>query len=627
MALETLNDDASSGGWPSYVSSNLSLGNPGSFVNTAGGIPMPPVQGLNPGAPMPSPGTALPIGGAPPAEMPLPPAPRIPSFQVPGAPSDSVLTPAQKMQQAYAQYDEVLKKQSALNSRAPWFQMAAGFLDPGKTGSFGESLGKASGAIGQHRLEQQKNAIPLAKARLELMQAGYGLERQISAQQNFARLVGGGSEGAPRIAVAGSGDYNPADPKAPDTLTRVGAKVDPYEAKNAIPINKSLVDQFASAHPEAKEQIAYLLKRLEMDQPNISVTSGGDFYNAKTGKIIGSTTALKQELTQTPFGDFNMTPQQYKQFLTLQNPEEQKKFLGTIAGTDDRGNPINASTRASAVKASETLSTERAKAAVKGEEELRKDAITGMAILPVLDRAQALAAKIPKDKFGILGKGDVAQVMAGLMKPDSKGDMSTLITALRSANASPEIINLFNDLDGQIAVAEAEYIAALGLGAQQSDFRVKFFQSIHPNSTKDMAGAFMAKINEFKGRYDWSVQKNTIYHEINKERAEKGLPPVLPDEFITHSTYKQRYDQYRKNYAEGAPVGFTTGPTTSATTAPAVPRETPTRAAIESRVGTAGYGPSAAGTAIVAPPTTTSLQDTLLEMKRKREAARTQTTP
>jgi len=627
MALETLNDDASSGGWPSYVSSNLSLGNPGSFVNTAGGIPMPPVQGLNPGAPAPAPGMALPTGGAPPASMPLPPAPRIPSFQVPGAPSSSELTPAQKYQEALGQYEEILKKQSSLGSRMPWFQMAAGLLDPGKTGSFGESLGKASGAIAQHQLEQQKNAIPLAKARLELMQSGYGLARQVSAEKDFAKLLGGGSEGAPKIAAAGSGDYNPADPKAPDTLTRVGTKVDPTENLNATPINMSHVLAFTMAHPEAKEQILMLTKAAEMNQPDINLTPGGDFYNKKTGKIIGSTTALKQELTQTPFGDFNLTAQQYKQFLTLQSPEEQKKFLGTIAGTDDRGNPINASTRASAAETSKTLSTERAKAAVTEEQLMRKEAVTGMAILPVLDRAQALAAKIPKDKFGILGQGDVAQVMAGLMKPDSKGDMSTLITALRNAKASPEIINLFNDLDGQIAVAEAEYIAALGLGAQQSDFRVKFFQSIHPNSTKDMAGAFMAKINEFKGRYDWNVQKNTIYHEINKERAQKGLSPVLPDEFTTHPTYIERYNQYRKNYAEGAPVGFTTGPTTSASTAPAVPREPPTPAAIESRVGTAGYGPSAAGKAIVAPPTTTSLQDTLLEMKRKREAARTQTTP
>jgi hypothetical protein len=559
--------------------------------------------------------------------MPPPPAPRIPSFQVPGAPSSSELTPAQKYQEALGQYEEILKKQSSIGSKMPWFQMAAGLLDPGKTGSFGESLGKASGAIAQHQLEQQKNAIPLAKARLELMQSGYGLARQVSAEKDFAKLLGGGGEGAPKIATADSGNYNPGDPKSPEVLTRVGTKVDPTENLNATPINMSHVLAFTMAHPEAKEQILMLTKAAEMNQPNISVTSGGDFYNTKTGKIIGNTTALKQELTQTPFGDFNMTAQQYKEFLVLKTPEDQKKFLGNIAGTDERGNPINASTRVSAAETSKTLSTERAKAAVKDEQELRKDAVAGMTILPVLDRAQALAAKIPKDQFGILGKGDVAQVMAGLMKPDSKGDMSTLITALRNAKASDEVINLFNDLDGQIAVAEAEYMRTMGAGARQSDFRVKFFQSIHPNSTKDMAGAFMAKLNEFKGRYDWDVKKNTIYREINEERAQKGLSPVLPDEFTTHPTYVEKYNQYRKNYAEGAPVGFATGPTTSAPTAPAVPGEPPTPAAIESRAGTAGYGPSAAGKAIVAPPAATSLQNTLIEMKKKREAAKTKTTP
>ena len=592
-ALDTLDENSSDNGWPSYVPSNLALGNPGAAVNNVGGVPMPAPQGLNAGATQPAPGMV-------PAGMP-PPAPSIPSFQVPGAPTSSDLTPAQKYQQALGQYEEILKKQSNLGSQMPWFQMAAGFLDPGRTGSFGESLGKASGAMGKYQEEQQKNAIPLAKARLELMQSGYGLERQVAAEKDFAKLLGGGAEGAPKIATADSGNYNPADPKAPDMLTRVGTKVDPAEAANATPINKSLVDQFVNAHPEAKEQISYLTKRLEMDQPNISVTQGGDFYNTKTSKIVGSTTALKQELTQTPFGDFNMTPQQYKEFLTLKDPTEQKKFLGTIAGVDDRGNPINASTRASTAETSKVLSTERAKAAVKEEQKMHTEATTSMHILPVLDRVQALAAKIPKDQFGILGKGDIAQALAALAKPGSNGDTSDLMKALRNSTASDNIKNLFNDIDSQIGVAEQEYLNQAGAGASRSDYRVKFFQSIHPNTMKDMAGAFDAKINEFKNRYDWDIKTLQLYHEVNDQREQQGLPPILPDRFKTSDPYRNAYNEHRKLYAEGAPSRSLIGPTTAPAPVP-VPSAPLSPAALESKVGNQGYGPSSAAKAAVAPP-------------------------
>ena len=71
--------------------------------------------------------------------------------------------------------DELLAQKG---SGTPWFKIAAGFLAPTKSGSFGESLGNAAGAMGEYQAEQDKNKIPMAQARLGLLQS------RISAQKD-----------------------------------------------------------------------------------------------------------------------------------------------------------------------------------------------------------------------------------------------------------------------------------------------------------------------------------------------------------------------------------------------------------------------------------------------------------
>jgi len=144
---------------------------------------------------------------------------------------------------------------------------------------------------------------------------------------------------------------------------------------------------------------------------------------------------------------------------------------------------------------------------------------------------------------------------------------------------------------------------------------------------KDMAGAFDSKVNEFKNRYDWQVKTLQLYHDVNDDREKKGLPPLPPDRFTTSKPYTDAYNEHRKLYAEGAPASSAVGPTTApAAIAPTVPGERPTQAAIESRAGAAGYGPNESGRAIAAPPALTVIQQQLFEMKKKRDAAKAQTT-
>jgi hypothetical protein len=70
------------------------------------------------------------------------------------------------------------------NQQIPWFQLASQFLNPGRTGSFGEALGNAAGALGKSQEEQQARRMPLMQAGLKAAE----LENQMSSQDLMGQL-------------------------------------------------------------------------------------------------------------------------------------------------------------------------------------------------------------------------------------------------------------------------------------------------------------------------------------------------------------------------------------------------------------------------------------------------------
>ena len=81
--------------------------------------------------------------------------------------------------------DELLAQKG---SGTPWFKIAQGFLSPTKTGSFGESLGNAAGAMGEYQAEQDKNKIPLAQARLGLLQSRISAQKEQDVKNLLPQL-------------------------------------------------------------------------------------------------------------------------------------------------------------------------------------------------------------------------------------------------------------------------------------------------------------------------------------------------------------------------------------------------------------------------------------------------------
>jgi hypothetical protein len=92
-----------------------------------------------------------------------------------------------------AKYNESIQKVlEAFENRSqiPWFKMAAAFADPGRTGTFGESFGKAMGTIGQAQEEDRARALPIAQMRAQLAGQQYEMSKEEKALNAFAAALG-----------------------------------------------------------------------------------------------------------------------------------------------------------------------------------------------------------------------------------------------------------------------------------------------------------------------------------------------------------------------------------------------------------------------------------------------------
>jgi hypothetical protein len=91
-------------------------------------------------------------------------------------------------------YDAIQKTLTALEARTQQgpnlFQVGAALLDPGRTGNFGEALGRASGVIGQYQEKQREAELPIAQMRAQLAGQKYEVENQGKALQLLSSTLG-----------------------------------------------------------------------------------------------------------------------------------------------------------------------------------------------------------------------------------------------------------------------------------------------------------------------------------------------------------------------------------------------------------------------------------------------------
>jgi murein DD-endopeptidase MepM/ murein hydrolase activator NlpD len=92
-----------------------------------------------------------------------------------------------------AKYNSAIDAQiKALDNRGNtnWFNIAAAFANPGRTGSFAEGFGNAMGVVGKQREVEEANAMPIAQMRASLASQQLGVANKQKAYGIFANAMG-----------------------------------------------------------------------------------------------------------------------------------------------------------------------------------------------------------------------------------------------------------------------------------------------------------------------------------------------------------------------------------------------------------------------------------------------------
>lgn len=91
-------------------------------------------------------------------------------------------------------FDAIQKTLAALEARTQQgpnlFQVGAALLDPGRTGNFGEAVGRAAGVVGQYQEKQNEAQLPIAQMRAQLAGQKYEVENQGKALQLLSATLG-----------------------------------------------------------------------------------------------------------------------------------------------------------------------------------------------------------------------------------------------------------------------------------------------------------------------------------------------------------------------------------------------------------------------------------------------------
>ena len=126
-------------------------------------------------------------------------------------------------------------------------KVAAGFLAPAKTGSFGESLGKVAGKVGPAEAAAMKEQQDIAQQKLAVAGQGLELQRLKSRDAELARYLGEGSKGpmagpqaapvaGPRAGGLSAAEAAPEPVSAPPTGPLTAAAAKPAGEVVAAPI-------------------------------------------------------------------------------------------------------------------------------------------------------------------------------------------------------------------------------------------------------------------------------------------------------------------------------------------------------------------------------------------------------
>jgi hypothetical protein len=377
-----------------------------------------------------------------------------------------------------------------------WLAAAQGFLGPTRTGSAFEAFGRVAGNLGEAQVKEQELAKQIAGQELELAGAGIGLERMRQRDRAFQQMLGQGAPAGQQTTLSTSrgglpavgGEEQPAQqgalPAPPRALAGLpGQQVAPPNPdfmSAADYINISRFDPNADPAKIMKDAQDLEQKRVEIRERGAFDRATGMYYQFPTGELV------EREIAGTG-KTYKVTPQQAIQLDIYQNNNDPKYWdvadqiikgvtrpgepaaapaaRPAAPGAAAPGRPAFRSTSEAKAEAAEaeTMATERARGAVKKEQDLEADLATADKITFVTTQARDQIKNAPA-AIGVLAKPGVGAAIGTLISEGVKvGQTSIGIPAIEEAirktktNVTQDEINQVQSLAGNLAELELLY--------------------------------------------------------------------------------------------------------------------------------------------------------------------------
>lgn len=389
--------------------------------------------------------------------------------------------------------------------------MAQGFLAPTKTGSFGESLGQAAGAVLPVQQQQQKEAMENAQMRLQLAQAQREQAQLSNAQKAFQSRIGGGKPSATGEATGETtGEGGQPTQKPLRTVT----------VQDAL--------DFAAAYPKQKDMADMLFKAAQAGSDRYKVAMNGTVFDSWSGEYVNKEVPgqTQSDYNIPGVGTFKMTPSEYSAAKTSLQKAKKEGWEADWAKQFKSG--IESPTKPSVVSEGETIGgrqttseTEASAAAAKKvaekTAEAKVDATTAaktagkaaLGLIPLYDRAESILIANPKlkESLGVLEKGDLMSAIGSVVDEGVKvGTLSANIPSFRKIasqySQDPKIINALAELAQVEAMWQFQQRQGLGSGTSVSNFEQQMVNQMGPN-IKDPYDAYRKKLQFMKAKAEF----------------------------------------------------------------------------------------------------------------------------
>jgi len=438
--------------------------------------------------------------------------------------------------------------------------LSQGFAAPTKSGGFGESLGTAAGLASQAAIGQQKNAAENAQMRMQLAQMGLEQGRKERAQNMVSGLFNKPVEGAPTVGTPAPATESAQPPAQPTGGMRSITGADIFKISQ---LDKELGDNLAKA--------------VGVDRDRFKISMNGIVFDTATEKYLNiPIPGQTQSKFVTPFGTFDMTPNEYSQFGEAQSRGKGKEWIEMFrtGKIDVAGKPVVGAPDASGRPTTSEADAKAAAAKVEAEATARnrveqtknaKDSATAaMSLIPLYDRAdKLLKTKGIETALGVLERPDFLSQIGTIADEGIKvGPYAINAPSVRKIVTNfaqdQNVINALTELGQVEAMWQFTQRKGLGSGTSVSNFEQQMVNAMGPNF-KDPKDAYTKKLQFMREKANFEQKLGQELFRTGKQYEDYVNSPDFDRIFGDYRARLERIGEVKVSPKLGGPVNPAAG--------------------------------------------------------------------